>query len=206
MGKQGGLVAAYLLDGKGGGRLLDWQALGEWRPDDGFLWVHLDRRAKESRRWLREESGIAPAICETLLSEEGMRPRCRTIAENALVILRGVNLNPGANPDDMVAIRLWIEPHRAISLRHRRVMAIQELRNNIEAGQGPCNAGDFLADTASKLAFLMGPCPSSKHSGRLSLLRNGGSGSSWIDVKLLCVDGSSGGFGLSVSLSFPFFR
>ena len=54
MGKQGGLVAAYLLDGKGGGRLLDWQALGEWRPDDGFLWVHLDRRAKESRRWLRE--------------------------------------------------------------------------------------------------------------------------------------------------------
>ena len=49
-------------------------------------------------------------------------------------------------------------------------------------------------------------CPSSKHSGRLSLLRNGGSGSSWIDVKPLCVDGSSGGFGLSVSLSFPSFR
>ncbi len=48
--KIGGLVAAYLLDGKGGGRLLDWQALREWRPDDGFLWVHLDRRAKESRR------------------------------------------------------------------------------------------------------------------------------------------------------------
>ncbi len=42
------------------------------------------------------------------------------------------------------------------------------------------------------------PCPSSKHSGRLSLLRNGGSVSSWIDVKPLCVDGSSGGSGLSV--------
>ncbi len=66
MGKQDGLVAAYLLDGKGGGRLLDWQALREWRPDDGFLWVHLDRRAKESRRWLRENSAIAPEICETL--------------------------------------------------------------------------------------------------------------------------------------------
>ena len=49
-------------------------------------------------------------------------------------------------------------------------------------------------------------CPSSKHSGRLSLFYNGGSGSSWIDVKPLCVDGSSGGFGLSVSLSFPSFR
>ena len=49
-------------------------------------------------------------------------------------------------------------------------------------------------------------CPSSKHSGRFSLFYNGGSGSSWIDVKPLCVDGSSGGFGLSVSLSFPSFR
>ncbi len=157
MAKQGGLVAAYLLDGKGGGRLLDWQALREWRPDDGFLWVHLDRRAKESRRWLRENSAIAPEICDTLLSEEGMRPRSRTIADNALVILRGVNLNPGANPDDMVAIRLWIEPHRAISLRHRRLMAIQDLRDSIEAGQGPCDAGDFLADVAGKLAYRMAP-------------------------------------------------
>ena len=157
MGKQSGLVAAYLLDGKGGGRLLDWQALREWRPDDGFLWVHLDRRANESRRWLRENSAIDPEICETLLSEESMRPRSRTIGDNTLVILRGVNLNPGANPDDMVALRLWIEPHRAISLRHRRLMAIQDLRDSIEAGQGPCDAGDFLVEVVGKLANRMAP-------------------------------------------------
>jgi hypothetical protein len=42
-------------------------------------------------------------------------------------------------------------------------------------------------------------CPSSNHLGRLSLFKNGGSGSSWFDVKPLCVDGSSGGFGWSVS-------
>jgi len=42
-------------------------------------------------------------------------------------------------------------------------------------------------------------CPSSKHLGLLSLLFNGGSGSSWFDVKPLGVDGSSGGFGWSVS-------
>ena len=38
-------------------------------------------------------------------------------------------------------------------------------------------------------------CPSSKHWGLLSLFYNGGSGSSWIDVKRLVVDGSSGGVG-----------
>ena len=38
-------------------------------------------------------------------------------------------------------------------------------------------------------------CPSSKHLGLLSLFHKGGSGSSWIDVKPLVVDGSSGGVG-----------
>ncbi len=34
-----------------------------------------------------------------------------------LVILRGVNLNPGADSEDMVSIRMWIEAHRLIALR-----------------------------------------------------------------------------------------
>jgi hypothetical protein len=41
-------------------------------------------------------------------------------------------------------------------------------------------------------------CPSSKYMGPLSLFHNGGSGLSWIDVKPLGADGSSGGFGWSV--------
>ncbi len=43
-----------------------------------------------------------------------------------------------------------------------------------------------------------GNCPSSKHSGLLSLFFTGGSGSSWFDVKPLVVDGSSGVFERSV--------
>ena len=42
-------------------------------------------------------------------------------------------------------------------------------------------------------------CPSSKHLGHQSLFLNGGSGSSWFDVKPLDVDGSSGGCGWLVS-------
>ena len=43
------------------------------------------------------------------------------------------------------------------------------------------------------------PCPSSNHLGRLSVLANGGFGSSRFDVKPLVVGGSSDGFGWSVS-------
>jgi hypothetical protein len=59
------------------------------------------------------------------------------------------------------------------------------------------NSMDALDSTIDDLKGLF--CPSSKHSGLLSLFSNGGSGSSWIDVKPLGVDGSSGGSGWSVS-------
>ena len=53
--------------------------------------------------------------------------------------------------------------------------------------------------TMGSMGTSMQACPSSKHLGLLSLFINGGSGSSWFDVKPLCSDGSSGGFGLSSS-------
>ena len=36
-----GLVAAYLLDGHGGGRRLGWDEIARWQPADGLLWVQL---------------------------------------------------------------------------------------------------------------------------------------------------------------------
>ena len=42
-------------------------------------------------------------------------------------------------------------------------------------------------------------CPSSKRLGRLNMSRTGGSGSSFVDVKRLVADGTSGAFAWSVS-------
>ena len=53
---------------------------------------------------------------------------------------------------------------------------------------------DAITEHLQTQAFTS-ECPSSKHLGLLSLFYNGGSGSSWIDVKPLVVDGSSGGVG-----------
>ena len=61
-----------------------------------------------------------------------------------------------------------------------------------EAG-GICLSADVYNQVHKRL-----DCPSSKHSGLLSLFLNGGSGSSWFDVKPLVVDGSSGVFERSV--------
>lgn len=100
-----GLVCAYALDGKGSGRVLDWPEVEAWQANGGLQWVHLSRRAEGAKRWLAEKSGLDPVVQEALLAEE-TRPHCDLIGDGVLLILRGVNTNPGADPSDMVSIRL----------------------------------------------------------------------------------------------------
>ncbi len=149
-----GLLSCYLLDGKGGGESIGWEGIRSWKPEQGSLWVHLDRKAPEADRWLREESGLDELACEALLAED-TRPRCTVIGECLLVILRGVNLNANADPEDMISIRLWLEAGRVISLRYPRLVAVQDIRESLSSGEGPQNPGDFLAELNERLLSRM---------------------------------------------------
>jgi zinc transporter len=156
MSEEDGLICAYLLDGQGGGREIGWPEIEAWHPGKGLLWIHLDRTGGETRRWLVEESQIDPVIRRGLLQED-VRPHAVTQGENMLVVLRGVNLNPGAEPEDMVGVRIWFEENRIVSLRHRKLMAINDLREDLAAGTGPRGQGEFLCRLADRLIERMGP-------------------------------------------------
>ncbi len=151
-----GLICAYLLDGEGGGTGFDWAQVRAWTPGDGLLWVHLDRLAEPARDWLLNESGIAPVISESLLAEE-TRPRILADGEALTVFVRGVNLNPGADPEDMVSVRMHIDANRIVTLRHARLMAIKDLREAIDRGAGPKSPGEFLVRITDRLIDRMGP-------------------------------------------------
>jgi zinc transporter len=151
-----GLICAYLLDSRGGGREIGWPEIRAWRPEQGLLWVHLDRVGSESVRWLHEDSGLDPLMRDALLTED-VRPRELPVDEALLVILRGVNLNPGADPEDMVGVRIWLEPDRIVTLRHRPLMAVNDLRGALALGQGPRSSGQFLAMLSAGLIARMGP-------------------------------------------------
>ena len=151
----GGLIFACILDGSGGGREIGWEEIGAWTPDDGFLWVHLDFQAPEAVRWIR--ANVAEAeVAETLLAED-TRPRCVGYEHSLLVTLRGVNLNPQSDPEDMVSVRIWIGPRRVVSTRHRRILAVNDARESLAAGAGPRGPGDFLVFIASRLVRRAGP-------------------------------------------------
>jgi zinc transporter len=156
MAAEDGLICAYLLDGRGGGQEIGWPAIRAWSPEQGLLWVHLDRIGSQTLRWLHEASGLEPLMRDALLTEE-VRPRELAVDDALLVILRGVNLNPGADPADMVGVRIWLEPDRIVSLRHRPLMAVSELRTALAEQRGPHGPGQFLAMLSAGLIARVGP-------------------------------------------------
>ena len=148
------LIHALLLDGKGGASVLDWQGVRNWQPQDGVLWVHLDYSQMQSIEWLEQAADLNPVVTDALLTGE-TRPRTIRIDNGLLLALRGVNLNPGADPDDMVSIRLWVEPGRIISTRKRRLLSVTDVANELKAGQGPARTDEVLASLLSNLVARM---------------------------------------------------
>lgn len=147
------LVCAYALNGDA--QCLSWDQIDAPQSADAPLWIHLDRREAATGDWLANKSGIEPIIVQALLAEE-TRPRCETFDEGILVILRGLNLNPGADPLDMISVRIWIEKDRIISTRGQRLMAVQDVRSRIERHVGPRSTAALLVSMADGLISRIG--------------------------------------------------
>lgn len=156
MSEQDGLIGAFVLDGKGGARALGWDDLEKGAEFDGPVWVHLDRNGEKSEDWLRKGAGIGQLQADALVAPE-TRPRVAFMDDGILITLRGVNLNPGADPEDMVSLRIWVDAHRIITVRLRRLIAVNDVRERLVEGSGPQNTGDALRMLAFSLVRRMGP-------------------------------------------------
>ena len=142
---QWGLVHALVLDGKGGARSIARTELDglQLAPHES-VWLHWDRSHPQTQTWLRTASGLTPFVCDLML-EENTRPRLLPLPDNELLLfLRGVNLNPGAEPEDMVSVRIFAAAQRVISLRLRSLRATDELIDLLKEGKGPKTASELL--------------------------------------------------------------
>lgn len=138
-----GLIFACLLDGKGGGKKVAWNEVQHWQPVQGVLWLHLEYSDDNVQQWILQESGLDRITAEALLAEE-TRPRSVLSGNGLLLTLRGINPNPGADPEDMVAVRMWSDGNRIITTRRRRLQVNAELATHIDQGTGPKTAGEFV--------------------------------------------------------------
>ncbi len=156
-GVEPGLRFACVLDGRGGCSELDWHGVSQWRPDDGFLWIHLECDVEEARTWVREQAGLDPLVAEALLSDDS-RPTVESFDHALLLLLRGVNLAE-QNEVELVPIHVWIDSHRAITLRDQShaLSALRDIRITLQAGRGPRRPGTLLVQIAEKIVRDVAP-------------------------------------------------
>lgn len=149
---QWGLVHALVLDGKGGARSIARTELESLQlaPHES-VWLHWDRSHPQTQTWLRNVSGLSTFVCDLML-EENTRPRLLPLPDDELLLfLRGVNLNPGAEPEDMVSVRIFAAAQQVISLRLRSLRATDELIDLLNEGRGPKSASELLVYLAQLL-------------------------------------------------------
>lgn len=150
-----GLIHALLLDGQGGCRHLNWKQVQAWHPEQGQLWIHLDYSAYKTKEWLFNDAGLDLAVAETLLSSES-RPRFSPLDKGTLMAWRGVNHNPNSDPEDMVALRLWVDDNRLITTLRRELQSIEEIELAFERNRGPVDLARLVVDLADKMIWKIG--------------------------------------------------
>ncbi len=153
--KNGGrAVEIRVLDGRGGARELDLSELRDWSGEQGRLWVHLNFSDASDTAWLRDHSGLSPLAVQALIADE-TRPRVATDGDALLAAFRGVNLNPGADPEDMVSIRLWCDGERVVTTYQRHLLSVDDLVRALETDSGPRNAADVVSTLMDRLVSRM---------------------------------------------------
>jgi zinc transporter len=154
---QGVFAAALIAPDRTFHRLSPFEAFSAV-PLDGLLWMHLDRRSEAVQQWLYESSGISEIDADALLSEE-TRPRAYRARNQAglLVILRGANNQPGADPEDMVSIRIWVEKTRVLSFSSRPLAPVTDVLELLGGDYGPGNAASLLAALATQMLVRLEP-------------------------------------------------
>lgn len=151
------LLFARVLDGKGGGREIGWEELTQWQPahDEEVLWAHLRRGDPAVRAWLIDGMQI-PEPTADMLTSDATRPRAFREGETLAATLRGINFNPGAEPEDMVSVQLWSDGRRVFTLRRLPLQSPREILANVDAGKGPGDAGSLVTTLVEHLIARVG--------------------------------------------------
>ncbi len=140
------LLFGRVLDGAGGARAIGWEEAQGWTPahQGEVLWLHLQRDCEELRDWLCYKLHIPEPTAALLVSEQS-RPRAFREGDTLVATLRDINFNPGQEPEDMIAMQLWSDGSRVLTLRRAPQQSPNEVRDRLDRGDGPRDAGAMVA-------------------------------------------------------------
>ncbi len=125
-------------------QITDQGELSRLLRDPAPAWVHMQADDPGSAAWISEQLDYLPETVREALTSTMSRPRALKVGDGVLLILRGLNTNAGAEPEDMVSLRLWVEEARVVSMSIRELATIRNLAAALDAGQGPETAETLL--------------------------------------------------------------
>ncbi|HBI11089.1 MAG TPA: zinc transporter ZntB [Franconibacter pulveris] len=140
-------VFAWMLDGKGGVRPIDDDEIID---KDNPCWLHLNYTNQESAQWLAT-TPLLPNAVRDALAGESLRPRVTRMGEGTLITLRCINGSTDERPDQLVAMRLYMDERLIVSTRQRKVLALDDVVNDLNEGSGPTDGGSWLVDICDAL-------------------------------------------------------
>ena len=106
-------------------------------------WYHCERGHFAIRDWL-SLNAIPRATIDNLLADESRPSFHQLDGENFLLILRGVNMNANASPEDMLSIRILYYNGALISTRKTPSRAIMDIREALAEQKGPQSLASLL--------------------------------------------------------------
>lgn len=113
-----------------------------------YQWLHFDAADPDLPAWLMAN---VPELPRATLTQTETRPRCDTYDDGLILNLRGVNMNDGQKAFDMVSLRLWVTQGLIVTVRFRKIFAVDDMRKDFEAGKHPKDIGAFLIRLTSGL-------------------------------------------------------
>ena len=121
-----------------------------------FTWLHFqsDLPGTESALLgLDLHEDVVNALCAS-----ETRPRMMQFANGNVLLLRAINKNANAEPEDMVSLRLWISEQWVISTRKRdrSLRSTQLIKQKFEQNRAPANAAELASLLIQNITEIIG--------------------------------------------------
>ena len=150
------LLWAYRIDPTGSGTAIQFDEIKIAQSDNSYVWVHLRSDGENAYEQLKS-LGLDGKIIDALTTSE-TRPKAMRLEGGAVLVLRGVNMNHGADPEDMISIRMWFNKNMVITSRRskRNLLSILDVKDSVDSGAGPKTTGEFITTVVEQLASRIG--------------------------------------------------
>lgn len=113
-----------------------------------YRWWHFDLSDPALTQWCENH---LPAIPTGALLQPETRPRCDRFEDGLILNLRGINMNADQLAEEMVSIRMWVTDAVVVTVRLRRVFALEDIRKSAQAQMAPPSPADFISDLVTRL-------------------------------------------------------